>query len=124
MRDESPGDATTLPAPVEPIAAAWLGAMLLDPDVPEASQHPYLMLDHTATAALEPAVRVNPHDLHGTPTGSALALGSRDCAGGAPTPSGSSAGTARASCPKAPPVSRIRSCCETRSTVSWTTTPS
>ena len=124
MRDVIPGDATTLQTSVEPIAASRLGAMLLDADMPEAARHPYLMLDHAATAALEPAVRVNPHDLHETPTGSALALGSCDCAGGAPTPSGSGAGTARASCPKVTPISRIRSCCETRSTVSWTTTPS
>ena len=75
MKDETQG-ATALAAPVEPIAAARLQAMLLDPDVPEEALRPYLMLDDTGTGAFAPVVRVNPHRLQETLTESALALGS------------------------------------------------
>ena len=75
--DQSPVAALAAPppmAPVAPIAAARLQAMLLDPDVPEAMLRPYLMADDTACAAFAPVVRVNPHHLQETLNEGALAL--------------------------------------------------
>lgn len=74
-REPVPGAATGRPAPPDPVPIAKLQAMLLDPDVPDETIRPYLMLDDSATGAFQPAIRVDPRAVQEVLTEAAIALG-------------------------------------------------
>jgi hypothetical protein len=52
----------------EKISASDLQMLLLDPEVPDSALRPYLMVDHSASGAYRPEVRVNPSRVEGPGT--------------------------------------------------------